>query len=88
MSGSISTGRSAKSVVIIRAVIGLGRSLDLPVLAEGVETASQMAFLSQEDCTEVQGFLIGRPAPIAAYAAMVRGAEAKPGSAGLSAAAG
>jgi diguanylate cyclase (GGDEF)-like protein/PAS domain S-box-containing protein len=56
---------------IVRAVIGLGRSLDLPILAEGVETEAQHAFLVQEGCDEVQGYLTGRPMPIADYATLV-----------------
>jgi len=59
------------SAAIIRSVVSLGRSLDLPVLAEGVETADQVAFLRQEGCSEMQGYLIGRPAPIARYAELV-----------------
>jgi EAL domain-containing protein (putative c-di-GMP-specific phosphodiesterase class I) len=50
-------------------VIGLARSLDVPVLAEGVETKEQLAFLAKESCNEVQGYLIGRPLPIEDYAA-------------------
>ncbi len=60
-----------QSATIVRAVIGLGRGLDLPVIAEGVETHEQLAFLSTEECHEVQGFLVGRPLPIAAYAEAV-----------------
>ena len=56
---------------IVRAVISLGRSLDLPILAEGVETEAQHAFLVQEGCDEVQGYLTGRPLPIADYAELV-----------------
>jgi diguanylate cyclase len=40
----------------------------LPVLAEGVETEEQRGFLAHEGCDEIQGYLIGRPQPIAAYA--------------------
>jgi diguanylate cyclase (GGDEF)-like protein len=57
-----------QSEAIVRAVIGLGHGLNLPVVAEGVETRDQNAFLAREACDQVQGFLIGRPAPIDAYA--------------------
>ncbi len=63
--------RNPQSAAIIRAVIGLGHGLDLPVVAEGVETAGQMAFLTHEACNEVQGYLVGRPAPIERYAGLV-----------------
>ncbi len=59
------------SRAIVRAVIGLGQSLDLPILAEGVETQAQHAFLVQEGCDEVQGYLTGRPLEIADYAGVV-----------------
>jgi diguanylate cyclase (GGDEF)-like protein/PAS domain S-box-containing protein len=59
------------SATIVRAVIGLSRGLGLPTVAEGVETAAQLAFLRAESCDEVQGFLIGRPLPIEAYSEIV-----------------
>jgi diguanylate cyclase (GGDEF)-like protein/PAS domain S-box-containing protein len=62
---------NAQSAAIVRAVIGLARGLDLPVVAEGVENEDQLAFLSRERCDEAQGFLIGRPKPIAHYADLV-----------------
>ena len=55
--------RDARATVIVKAVLGLGRSLDIPVVAEGVETDEQLQFLRGEDCAEVQGYAIGRPAP-------------------------
>ncbi len=64
-------GRSAQAATIIRAVIALGRGLHLPVVAEGVETEEQLKFLAAEGCTEIQGYLVGRPKPIADYAAEV-----------------
>jgi EAL domain-containing protein (putative c-di-GMP-specific phosphodiesterase class I) len=63
--------KSDQSAAIVRAVIGLGRGLHLPVVAEGVETADQLEFLLREDCNEVQGFLIGRPLPIEHYGEFV-----------------
>ena len=71
--------RNSQSAAIIRAVIGLGRGLDLPVVAEGVETRDQLAFLAREACDEVQGFLVGKPAPIVVYAnAVGRSEHAEP----------
>jgi diguanylate cyclase (GGDEF)-like protein/PAS domain S-box-containing protein len=59
------------SMAIVRAVIDLGHSLDIPVLAEGVETAAQHAMLLDRGCDEVQGYLVGRPMPIDDYAELV-----------------
>ncbi|WP_324699009.1 EAL domain-containing protein [Novosphingobium sp. RL4] len=46
---------------IIRAVLALGQSLRIPVLAEGVETESQFDLLIREGCEEAQGYFLGRP---------------------------
>ena len=64
-------GQNRHSMAIVRAVIGLGHSLKIPVVAEGVETQSQRALLAQEGCDQIQGYLIGRPFPIADYAGLV-----------------
>ena len=56
-----------QSAAIVRAVIALGNGLHMPVIAEGVETESERDFLRREGCGEIQGYLIGRPQPIAAY---------------------
>jgi diguanylate cyclase (GGDEF)-like protein/PAS domain S-box-containing protein len=57
---------------IIRAIITLGHSLNLDVVAEGVETAEQLARLRAEGCDEVQGYYFGRPMPAADFIAMLR----------------
>ncbi len=62
---------SRQAVTIIRAVLALGRGLELPVVAEGVETEEQLAFLRNEQCSEIQGFYVGRPRPIADYSVVV-----------------
>lgn len=64
-------GRNPQSGAIVRAVIGLGHGLNMSVVAEGVETEPQLRFLAEAGCDSVQGYLIGRPAPIANYAALV-----------------
>ncbi len=49
---------------LIRAIIRLAHTLGIEVVAEGVETREQHAFLRAEGCDLVQGFLLGRPAPL------------------------
>ncbi|GBQ90463.1 putative diguanylate cyclase [Gluconacetobacter johannae DSM 13595] len=56
---------SPESKAILRAILALGRSLNIPVLAEGVETRSQLDILDVEGCTEAQGYFLGRPGPVA-----------------------
>lgn len=53
---------SPQHKAIIRAVLALGKSLGIPVLAEGIETHDQLALLTEEGCDEEQGFLLGQPA--------------------------
>ena len=50
-----------EAAAIVKSVLSLGKSLDIPVLAEGVETDSQLKFLANEQCTAVQGFYFGKP---------------------------
>jgi EAL domain-containing protein (putative c-di-GMP-specific phosphodiesterase class I) len=66
---------NAQSAAIVRSIIGLGQALKIPVIAEGVETESERSFLWQEGCTEIQGFLIGHPLPMSAYASLIGGAD-------------
>ncbi|RFZ87792.1 EAL domain-containing protein [Shinella sp. WSJ-2] len=55
---------SPEAKAIIRAILALGQSLRVPVLAEGVETRSQLDILLDEGCDEAQGYFLGRPVPV------------------------
>ncbi|QUS35680.1 EAL domain-containing protein [Falsirhodobacter algicola] len=61
----------AQCKAIIRAILALGRSLEVPVLAEGVETLAQLDLLRAEGCDEAQGYLLGRPGILDASMAQV-----------------
>jgi diguanylate cyclase (GGDEF)-like protein len=54
---------SKESLSIVRAVTGLGQSLGMMTIAEGVETLEQLEKLREEGCTEVQGYYFSRPRP-------------------------
>lgn len=62
----------ADSAAIVKAIISLAHNLDLRVLAEGVETAEQQAFLLANGCDELQGFHLGRPMPPERFEALMR----------------
>ena len=56
-------GRSRHAEPMVRAMIALGRSLGLTVVAEGVENQEQLDFLAAEGCHGVQGFFLAPPLP-------------------------
>ncbi|WP_245580497.1 putative bifunctional diguanylate cyclase/phosphodiesterase [Azonexus hydrophilus] len=58
---------------IIRAIIAMGRSLRLSVVAEGVETEGQYAYLIEHGCTLFQGYMFGRPQALSQFEAMLDG---------------
>jgi diguanylate cyclase len=70
-----SVDRNEQTAAIVRAVLGLGKGLGLPVLAEGIETAGELKFLASEFCGEGQGFYFGRAAPIEGFSDLVHGTE-------------
>jgi diguanylate cyclase (GGDEF)-like protein len=65
------------SAEIVRAVISLGKALRIPVIAEGVETEAERTTLLRNGCEEIQGYLVGRPRPIASYVALINGVHTK-----------
>src|ERR1700726_4160024 len=71
-----SVDSSGQAATIVRAVLGLGRGLNLPVLAEGVETSAELDFLESELCNEVQGYLLGRPGDIEGFRQTTHGIDA------------
>jgi diguanylate cyclase (GGDEF)-like protein len=66
-----------QSAAIVRAVLGLSNALQMPVIAEGVETELEREFLLREGCHEIQGYLIGRPELIARYSDLTSGVAAE-----------
>lgn len=54
---------------VVNAIIGLARSLNMAVVAEGVETAEQVQLLQERGCQELQGYFFAKPAPAEAIAA-------------------
>lgn len=68
---------NAQSVAIVKSTILLGSSLNIPVLAEGVETEDQLSFLEIEGCQSVQGFLFGRPLQLEKCEELIRQEQGK-----------
>ncbi|MBL4833470.1 MAG: EAL domain-containing protein [Pseudomonas sp.] len=54
-----------RDAAIVQSIISLAHNLQLSVIAEGVETEQQLAFLAQHECDEIQGYLYARPMPFA-----------------------
>jgi EAL domain-containing protein (putative c-di-GMP-specific phosphodiesterase class I) len=57
---------------ITEAIIAMGKSLNLTVVAEGVETLEQQTFLQDHACDEMQGFFFSKPIPSGEFAELLR----------------
>ena len=64
--------KSPKDAMIATAVIAMGHSLNLRVVAEGVETEEQLDYLRRHRCDEIQGYYFSRPVPAAQFEAMLQ----------------
>ncbi|MCW3479787.1 EAL domain-containing protein [Neisseriaceae bacterium JH1-16] len=64
---------------ITRAIIAMAKTLNMQVLAEGVETAQQWRFLAHEGCDQVQGYLVSPPLPAERFEAVLRRGVLLPG---------
>jgi diguanylate cyclase (GGDEF)-like protein/PAS domain S-box-containing protein len=64
--------RDPDDAAIAQAIIAMAHSLDIRVIAEGVETARQLAFLRAKRCDGMQGFLFSKPLPAKAFTALLR----------------
>ncbi len=69
---------TSDDAAIISAVISMARALNLRVIAEGVETEEQLAFLRREQCAEMQGFLYSQPLAAAEFEQALRAARQTP----------
>jgi EAL domain-containing protein (putative c-di-GMP-specific phosphodiesterase class I) len=56
---------------ILQSILGLSRKLGVGVIAEGVETRTQLHLLRQQGCQDIQGFLVGKPRPASETARMI-----------------
>ena len=68
-------------IIIVKAVIALGRSLKLRVVAEGLETQEQLTFLQAHQCDEAQGYYFSRPVPPEQFAVLLKTGITKAASA-------
>ena len=74
------TADSTHNIKIVSAIISMAHDLELKVVAEGVETEQQLAFLNDLRCDEMQGYLFSRPVPAAEASELLKGGVRLPSS--------
>ena len=62
-------GQDGEADALVRAIVGMAKALKLQLVAEGIETETQAAFLKALDCEAGQGWLFGRPVPLDRFSA-------------------
>jgi len=67
--------RGPEEAAVAQAIIQLGQTLGLEIIAEGIETSDQLAELTKRGCVLGQGFLLGRPAPVSEEGSLVSSTE-------------
>jgi EAL domain-containing protein (putative c-di-GMP-specific phosphodiesterase class I) len=67
---------SPQDTAIIKSIITLAHSLNFKVIAEGVETEQQLAFLREHECDEMQGYLFSRPVPADKFTQLLKEGKA------------
>ncbi len=65
-------GMKPSDSMIVQTIIGMANNLDMEVIAEGVETEAQRAFLEQHGCPVCQGYLFSKPAPLAEFEQLLK----------------
>ncbi|PCJ68723.1 MAG: hypothetical protein COA62_12835 [Rhodobiaceae bacterium] len=63
------------SAILARQIVSIGKSLDLKIVAEGVETEAQADFMTAIGCDELQGFLLSKPVESDVFEALMRDAS-------------
>ncbi|MEM7498075.1 MAG: EAL domain-containing protein [Pseudomonadota bacterium] len=71
-------GQDADGLALLKGLVALARSLDLPVMATGVETRAQLDLLREAGCDAFQGFAVARPEPAESFAAWLSFSEVVP----------
>ncbi len=73
-----SIGFARGNAVIVQTIISMGHNLGLEVIAEGVETETQRAFLEANGCAVFQGYLVGKPVTLTAFEAQILNSRSQP----------